>query len=71
MRVIVSGDEHGRGKFKKIYESLKDDRTIGMFVCEGDYFDPYFSLEKDETCAEIVQNFEDIVKIARSDPRVK
>lgn len=71
MRVIVSGDEHGRGKFKKIYESLKDDKSIGMFVCEGDYFDPYFSLEKDETCAEIVQNFEDIVKIARSDPRVK
>lgn len=71
MRVVVSGDEHGRGKFKKIYESLKDDKSIGMFVCEGDYFDPYFSLESDEACADIVQNFEDIIKIARGDSRVK
>jgi len=71
MRTVAIGDEHGRGKFKKIYNSLKDDKTIELFVCEGDYFDPYFYLDTDEKRKAIVDNFNDIIAIARSDPRVK
>lgn len=67
MKDIIIGDEHARGKFKNIYEKVKDRKDIRYIISVGDYYDPYEAV----TIEDKTTNFMHIVKIARQDPRVK
>lgn len=64
---IIIGDEHGRGKFLKIYEQFKNDQNVRYFICVGDYFDPYefYSIE------DLLANFNVIKSLAKEDKRIK
>lgn len=66
-KIVIIGDEHCRGKFKKYYNEHCNDEDVLAFICTGDYFDPY----EDFSIADRVNNFLDIIKIADSDYRVK
>lgn len=67
MKNIIIGDEHCRGKFKKIYDKISQRTDIDNIVCTGDYFDPY----DEYTIKQQMDNFDAIINIAKNDKRVK
>lgn len=64
---IIIGDEHARGKFRRIYDQVKDGIDIRYIICTGDYFDPYVEVSFEDR----LKNFEDILTIAKTDQRVR
>ena len=62
LKRIAIGDIHGKKNWKKFL-----DREFSEFYFVGDYFDNY----EGTTAKSQIRNFLEIVKLARSDPRIK